>query len=125
MPARRRGRVVEQTGNFMHLPIAGTPSSKPESLCEISTAELFQTFVALILSQLWRLVELDGERHRTSRIASPIKSTSEEDFVKKLAFVAAAAVLALTLPASAQGVSVGVGDARIGVGVDRPHHHHG
>jgi hypothetical protein len=45
--------------------------------------------------------------------------------VKKLAFIAAAAVLALTVPASAQGVSIGVGDARVGVGVDRPHHRDG
>ena len=42
--------------------------------------------------------------------------------MKKLAFIAAVAVLALTVPASAQGISVGVGDARVGVGVDRPYH---
>jgi hypothetical protein len=44
--------------------------------------------------------------------------------VKKLVFIAAAAILVLTVPASAQGVSVGVGDARVGVGVgvDRPHY---
>ena len=48
--------------------------------------------------------------------------------MNKLAFIAAAAVLALTVPASAQDVSIGVGGARIGVGTERHHqvdrHHH-
>ena len=44
--------------------------------------------------------------------------------MKKLAIIAAAAVLALAVPASAQDVSIGVGGARVGVGVDRHHHHH-
>jgi hypothetical protein len=55
---------------------------------------------------------------------SAVQPTYQEDFVKKLAFIAAAALVALTVPASAQGVSIGVGDARVGVGVDRPHYQH-
>jgi hypothetical protein len=60
--------------------------------------------------------------HAKCGIGSPIVNLQRRLPVKKLVFIASAAILVLTAPASAQGVSVGVGDARIGVGVDRHHH---
>jgi hypothetical protein len=78
-------------------------------------------FRSLFLSQLWLLVE---SRAGTSRALGHLISieASEENIVRKIAFIVAAATLVLTLPASAQGLSVGVGESGVRVGVDRPHY---